>query len=128
MKRYWLVPVLGVIGFLLSAGSLLAHHSASIYDRDHTVTLAGTVTEFAFTNPHVEIRFDVTDGKGNTEHWVAESGPPNRLYRAGWTAKTLKPGDQITVTGAPLKEGGRKLLSIKKLEGASVPTLGLGAE
>ena len=127
MKRNWLVSLVGAIGFLMSSGSLLAHHSASIYDRDHTVTLTGTVTEFAFTNPHVEIRFDATDGKGNTEHWVAESGPPNRLYRAGWTAKTLKPGDQITVTGAPVKDG-RKLLSIKKLEGASVPTLGLGAE
>ena len=127
MKRNGLVSIVGAIGFLMSSSLLLAHHSASIYDRDHTVTLAGTVTEFAFTNPHVEIRFDVTDGKGNTEHWVAESGPPNRLYRAGWTAKTLKAGDQITVSGAPVKDG-RKLLSIKKLEGASVPTLGLGAE
>ena len=109
------------------SSSLLAHHSASIYDRDHIVTLTGTVTEFAFANPHVQIYFDVTDGKGNTETWIAESGPPNRLYRAGWTSKTLKPGDKITVTGSPLKDG-RKLLSIKKLEGATVPTLGVGAE
>jgi len=127
MKRNRLVPVVGAIGFLMSSSLLLAHHSAAVYDRDHIVTLTGTVTEFLFVNPHVEIRFEVTDGKGNTEQWIAESGPPNRLYRAGWTANSLKPGNRITVTGAPLK-GGRKLLSIKKLEGTGVPTLGLGAE
>ena len=127
MKRKLLVPLLLAAAFLLVSGSMLAHHSATIYDRDHIVTLTGTVTEFSFVNPHVEIHFDVIDGNGNTEHWIAESGPPNKLYRAGWNAKTLKPGDRITVTGAPLKDG-RKLLSIKKLEGASVPALGVGAE
>ena len=115
------------IGLLMVSGSIYAHHSAALYDRDHILTLTGTVTAFSFVNPHVEIRFNVTDDKGNTEEWIAESGPPNRLYRAGWTAKTLKAGDRITVVGAPLKDG-RKLLSIKKLEGATVPTLGVGAE
>ena len=114
-------------GFLLLAGTAFAHHSAAIYDRDHVVTLTGTVTKFSFINPHVEISFTVTDEKGNVEEWIAESGPPNRLYRAGWTAKTLKPGDPIRVSGAPLKDG-RKLLSIKKLTGGSGQTLGVGAE
>ena len=127
MKSKLLPALLAGAGLVMISGSVLAHHSAAIYDRDHLVTLTGTVTEFVFTNPHVEIHFDAKDEKGNTEAWVAESGPPNRLYRAGWTAKTLKPGDQITVTGAPLRDG-RKLLSIKKVEGASVPTLGIGAE
>ena len=105
----------------------LAHHSASIYDRDHILTLTGTVTKFAFTNPHVEIFFEVIDAQGNKQQWIAESGSPNRLYRSGWTSKSLKPGDRITVTGAPMKNG-RKLLTIKKLEGVTVPTLRIGAE
>ena len=121
------VAALAGATLLLVSNSLLAHHSAALYDRDHALTLTGTVTEFSFVNPHVEIRFDVTNDKGEVENWIAESGPPNRLYRAGWTAKSLKPGDKITVTGAPLKDG-HKLLSIQKLEGASVPTLGVGAE
>jgi uncharacterized protein DUF6152 len=127
MKSKLLVASFAGAGLLVVSGPMFAHHSAAIYDRDHMLTLTGVVTVFSFANPHVEIRFDVTDDKGNTEEWIAESGPPNRLYRAGWTAKTLKPGDRITVTGAPLKDG-RKLLSIKKLEGVSVPTLGVGAE
>ena len=127
MKSNLRVASLVGIGLLMVSGSVYAHHSAALYDRDHILTLTGTVTAFSFVNPHVEIRFNVTDDKGNTEEWIAESGPPNRLYRAGWTAKTLKAGDRITVVGAPLKDG-RKLLSIKKLEGATVPTLGVGAE
>jgi uncharacterized protein DUF6152 len=127
MKTKLLVASFLGAGLLLLSGSMFAHHSAAIYDRDHMLTLTGTVTVFSFVNPHVEIRFEVTDDKGNKEEWIAESGPPNRLYRAGWTSKTLKPGDRITVTGAPLKDG-RKLLSIQKLEGANVPTLGVGAE
>ena len=124
-KRFVILAV--GAGFLLLAGAAFAHHSAAIYDRDHIVTLTGTVTKFSFINPHVEISFTVTDDKGNVEEWIAESGPPNRLYRAGWTAKTLKPGDPIRVSGAPLKDG-RKLLSIKKLTGGSGQTLGVGAE
>ncbi len=127
MKSKLFPALLAGAGLLIVSGSMFAHHSAAIYDRDHVVTLTGTVTEFVFANPHVEIHFDAKDEKGNLEPWVAESGPPNKLYRAGWTAKTLKPGDQITVTGAPLRDG-RKLLSIKKVEGASVPALGIGAE
>ena len=37
---------------LLISGSVLAHHSNALSDKDRLTTLTGTVTKFAFTNPH----------------------------------------------------------------------------
>ena len=36
---------------LVMAGTLLAHHGTGTYDSTKSVTLTGSVTEFAFTNP-----------------------------------------------------------------------------
>jgi hypothetical protein len=104
-----------------------AHHAAALYDRDHPVTLKGTVTEYLFVNPHVQIHFEATDESGNVLKWVAESAPPQRLYRAGWNTKSMKPGDPIIVIGFPMKDG-RKILSVKKLTTPSGQELTDGAE
>ena len=78
-------------------------------DRANVVTLQGTVTSFAWANPHVQIHFDVKDANGNVEKWTAESASVTRLSRSGWTRDTLKPGDQITVTGYRAKNGSQGL-------------------
>lgn len=87
------------VGLLMVSGPMLAHHGTAAYDTTKSVTVQGTVTEFQFVNPHVEIYFDVKGDKGNVEKWQAEATSPNHLARAGWTKNTLKPGDQITATG-----------------------------
>ena len=117
----------GIVGAALLALPLYAHHAGSLYDREHPVTMTGTVTKYLFTNPHVAIHYEVKDEAGNVEQWVAESAPPQRLYRAGWNTKTLKPGDQITITGGPSKDG-RKYMSVKKLVGPDWQSLTQGAE
>ena len=81
----------------------LAHHGAAAYDRNVTLTLKATVTEFVFRNPHILISFDAPDDQERIVHWVAEGGSPTGLVRRGWTYKTLKVGDQITVVGNPAK-------------------------
>ena len=106
---------------------LFAHYAGSAYDRDHAVTLSGTVTDYIFTNPHVQNHFEVKDQNGNVEQWVAETASPQRLFRSGWNVKTLKAGDQITVVGAPSKDS-RKFISIVKLTGGNAPVLTQGAE
>ena len=115
------------LGLLLLATPMLAHHSAAMWDRQHHVTLKGTVTEVTFSNPHVQIHFEAKDDKGNPEQWLAESAPPQRLYRVGWNSKTLKLGDQITITGAPSKDG-RKIVNIRELVGPRGQTLYEGAD
>ena len=93
------------VGLFTTAGSALAHHSGANYDRENLITLSGTVTEYEFINPHVQIHFDVKDAQGNIVKWVAVSDPPKRLYTLGWTKTTVKPGDQIAITGGPQKDG-----------------------
>jgi hypothetical protein len=88
--------------------SISAHHSWQL-DRARLLTLRGTVTSFAFANPHVQIYFDVKDDQGNVENWTAGGPSPNRLARSGWTRDTLKPGDEITAVGYRNRNGSNVL-------------------
>ena len=123
--KLFAVLAAGVIVFMVS-GPMFAHHGGAQYDTKHSVTVTGMVTEYLFTNPHVQIHFDVKDESGNVEKWVAETASPQRLFGFGWNAKTLKVGDKITVTGAQLKDG-NKIVSIIKLTGGNAPVLTKGA-
>jgi hypothetical protein len=92
-------------GLLLIGGSALAHHGTGTYDSTKSVTLSGVVTEFAFTNPHAALYFDVKAASGEVVNWAIEMNSPGVLRRAGWTKTTFKPGDQITITVRPAKAG-----------------------
>ena len=69
------------VGFLLSCGLAIAHHGNSAYDEKNPLTVKGTVTEFAWSNPHVQIYFDVKDDRGNVAHWSVEILSPGKLLR-----------------------------------------------
>lgn len=116
---------------LLTATGAFAHHAGAIYDREHPITVSGTVTEYMFYNPHVQVRFDGKDENGDMQTWVAVTGGPRGLFKVGWTRDTLKPGDKVTVVGGPSKDGKRHL-SIRKLVvdsgSASGKILDIGAE
>ena len=91
----------------------LAHHSLSIYHEDRNFTLTGTATEFVFGNPHAVLRFDVRDANGIVESWSAETSGVRRLETAGWSKETIKPGDQVTLIGRRIKDGGKKMFMEK---------------
>ena len=82
-----------------------AHHGNASYDTDNPITIKGTVTEFAWTNPHVQIYLDVKDDKGKVIHWSVETYSPGKLVRAGWTKDSVKAGDQVSITLIPAKSG-----------------------
>jgi hypothetical protein len=84
---------------------VLAHHSFAMFDRDKEVTLVGTVREFQWTNPHAFIEMDVPDAHGTSEKWSIELNSPNNLTRQGWKSTMLKPGDKISLTMNPLRDG-----------------------
>jgi hypothetical protein len=88
---------------LLVCASASAHHGAAAYDRSVTLTLKATITEFVFRNPHILISFDAPDEQNKVVHWNAEGGSSTGLARRGWTWKTLKAGDQVTVVGNPAR-------------------------
>ena len=121
MKRVLVIALaMTVLGSLPAVVG--AHHGGAAFDQNQTITFKGTVTELTFTNPHVLVYWDVTKD-GSTERWSGWLTAPNKLARAGWTKVTLKPGDQIEVTGTPHK-GGSHILQIRKLmapDGKALP-------
>jgi len=83
-----------------------AHHNAqSIYQFSESITINGTVTEFRFLNPHARIFLDVVDENGEAHQWMAEGAGIPALRLRGWTGEEIKPGDLITVSGAPARDG-----------------------
>jgi hypothetical protein len=108
-------------GLGLAAGAValfavpaLAHHSHAMFDDTQKVTMQGTVKAFEWTNPHSWLQVMVTDQAGVTKEWSLEMGSPAGLSRNGWRPKTILPGDKVTVSIHPLKDGnpGGSLLSV----------------
>jgi hypothetical protein len=118
MRRTWLVAF-SVPAW--SAGMALAHHSPVMFDQSQPRTLTGTVREFQWTNPHSYIQLVVKDDQGRDEEWSLEMAAPTYLYNLGWRPSTLKPGDTLTVTIAPLRKGGYGGLVLKAVTADGKP-------
>ena len=111
---------------LFVSGPLLAHHGETNYDTEKVVSVKGTVTDFQFINPHVQIFMDVKNGNGEIEKWNCEARSPIMLVRVGgWDKNTLKPGEVITAFGFRAKNGST-ILRLKKIvlaNGREMPEL-----
>jgi Family of unknown function (DUF6152) len=103
MRRYWISAV--VAAAVVSGGQALAHHSGAMFDMTKIVTISGTVQQFNWTNPHSSFKVLVANATGTEDVWAVEMGGPNNLIREGWKRTTLKPGDKVTVTVRPLRDG-----------------------
>lgn len=93
------------LGLLTVSVPVFAHHGAAAYDTSKKITLKATVTEWFWANPHCFLKFDAKDDKGNVVHWVAETSNPSDMVNLGWSKDTFKPGDEVTVTVEPVKNG-----------------------
>lgn len=92
-----------LLGFAIPS---LGHHSfAAVFDASTTVDVTGTVTEVEWMNPHAWIHLDVENEEGEVERWSFELGSPNGLIRRGWSRGTIKPGDEISISGYRARDG-----------------------
>lgn len=107
MKNEQVAVITLAVLLLVVSVPVFGHHGTAAFDMDNLSTVKGTVTKFEFMNPHALIYVDVVGNKGNVEHWMAEESSNNHLSRIGWNRNTLKPGDEITVTGHRAKNGAR---------------------
>jgi hypothetical protein len=105
MKPKFAACAVAILGLGLLTFPVFAHHGTATYDMGNRVTVKGTVVLFDWSNPHSQLHFDASDDKGNVVHWNLECQPPSILTHAGWTKDTLKPGDKITITFSPAKNG-----------------------
>ena len=104
MKRFPLGLSLGLL-LLAHVAPAAAHHSFAMFDRDKTVTIAGTVKAFQIINPHGWLRVLVSDPGGAQDEWSIELGGPGQLDRIGLTQGAVHAGDKITVQIHPLRDG-----------------------
>jgi len=89
-----------VLACLLLHRDIFAHHSyAAEFDSSNPQTVDGVVREVWFKNPHIRYYVAVTDEDGNEVLWDARGLSPVKLVRQGWTRKTIKVGDRITLHG-----------------------------
>jgi hypothetical protein len=104
MKSY-LTTFVASAALVALGGAAMAHHSFAMFDQEHPIELTGVVKEFRYTAPHTFIILEVKDTDGTGQLWSLEGNAPNGLARGGWTGKTLKPGDELTLKVDPLRSG-----------------------
>jgi hypothetical protein len=94
-----------------SGGTLLAHHSFSMFEMEKNVTYKGVVVDYKWINPHTHITVDIKPGPdvdpATVGRWDVEGGSTNIMGRQGWTRAALKPGQKITLVGHPMKDGSK---------------------
>jgi hypothetical protein len=92
---------------MLIAAPAWPHHSFSMFDREHPITISGTIKEFQWVNPHTWVQIYVpAPGKAKPVEWSIEGRSPNVLARRGWKRTTLAPGAKVKLVIYPLKDGG----------------------
>jgi len=124
MKSLYIATLTAVLVLLSQPGWV--HHSGAMFDRSKETRITGTVSEFQWTNPHASFKVDVLGADGKTQTWSIEMNGPNNLIRAGWKRTSIKPGDKVTVTINPLRDGrpGGWYLAITLADGKTLGSAG----
>ncbi|WP_428099468.1 DUF6152 family protein [Candidatus Rariloculus sp.] len=101
-----LVVLFAGAGLVLAAAEVSAHHAfAAEFDSNQPIELEGEVAKVELINPHSWIHLDVTRPDGTVERWMIEGGPPNALFRRGFTQDSLPIGTHIVVEGFRSRDG-----------------------
>ena len=100
-------------GMVLAASPTSAHQSRAMFDVAKNTTYRGVVTEYRWQNPHSQLVIKV--GSGATDPstagtWIVEASAIGLMTTMGWTPKTYKAGDPITVVAHPSNDGSKILL------------------
>jgi len=112
---------MGFAALLFSVSAFAHHGRALIYDAKKEVTVKGTVTQFIWFNPHVQIGIDGMDDKGVSRHWLIEASSTGYLSQRGWTKKALTAGETITITFNPGLNPGQNNILIGDLVKVVLP-------
>jgi hypothetical protein len=94
-----------IIGLLMFSAPLWAHHGNAAFDTSKRVTVKGTVVGWLWANPHCVLTLDVKDDRGNVVRWAAEATIPSDMVKHGWKRTSFNPGDEVSVTLTPAKNG-----------------------
>ena len=102
-----------IVALVSGAVPLWAHHSWPV-DMSKLVTVKGTVTEFAWENPHPMFTLEVRADDGKMEKWLVGGPAITRMEANGWTRTTVKPGDVLTGIGYQFTDG-QKIIRLERV-------------
>jgi len=107
MHRKGFAPgVVAMAALCLIAPRAMAHHSfGAEFDFNKPVTLHGVCVKWEMINPHSYLTVDVKNEDGSVTEWSVQAGAPSFLYRNGWRKDSVKPGDELVITGYMAKDG-----------------------
>ena len=102
-----------VLGMLAAMAALVAaaaaptaaHHGAATFATGKEVVMKGVVKEWIWANPHCFLKFEVQDQDGTVKLWAAETQNPVAMTGRGWSFRSFKEGDIVTVKLEPVKNG-----------------------
>jgi hypothetical protein len=101
------------VGIALAAAPMLAHHSRAMFDMGKNITYRGIVEEYRWQNPHSHIVVRVGAGAADRSTvgiWTVEASAIGVMTSGGWTPRTYKFGEPITVVTHPNKGGSTLVL------------------
>ena len=116
--RYRLRSVVVAAIAVIAAATLVAHHSVpGQFDVSKPMTLKGVISKVDWINPHIYVHLDVKDSDGTTNTWALATLPTAMMRRAGLTRESLqgKPGEEVTITAVPARDGSKHLGWINKI-------------
>jgi hypothetical protein len=105
MRKTFMTLFAVVAGLLIASRPVAAHHGAAAFENDPAkrLVLKGTVVEWIWANPHTILQFDVKGEDGQVVRWVVEASNPPDMVNRGWSIRSFKAGDEVTVTVRPVK-------------------------
>jgi hypothetical protein len=93
------------VAILTAPPAVLAHHSFAMFDANQSLSTTATVKEFQWGSPHTWLELLVLSEDKTEKPLSLELTTISGLMRNGWKPGTLKPGDRVTVTYHPMRDG-----------------------
>src|SRR5438105_11083926 len=98
--------VLILIAVVIVAVPAFAHHGrGASYDNGKIETIQGTVSEWAWRNPHCALYVDVKGPDGKVVNWGFESQSVGSLSKLGMTRRSFQVGQPVTIKFNPSRGG-----------------------
>lgn len=95
----------GFAAYLVSVYAHGHHAFSAEFDVSRPVDLTGPVVEIEWTNPHAWMHIEAKDADGEPQRWAIELVGINGLVRFGFTRKTVKIGDVVSISGFGARNG-----------------------
>ena len=101
-----------VLGMLIATGVVVRAQLPVplLYDEGRRITLDGIVTRIEWVNPRAYVFVDVRDSSGAVVNWAIEIGSPLDLEQRGWSPRTVRTGDAVSVEAMPARDTSTRAL------------------